>query len=404
MSKLSKLMKSPSLFFRDFFDKRITKAVKSTKKAPPQKLPSTTIELLHYNPYYEYQFYFYSGETLAAGAHHINTWLPLFLQSRVPFLMIINDYKLYRWIISNYPSVHIVFAKNAVAIEEVLHRTKGVNLALYASAHATNRHLIRIGENIRHCFIGHGDSEKASSAHKALRIFDEIWTAGQAHIDRFKNKPFSTEGLTFKKVGRPLLNPLLCHSETPWYARGEMRLLYLPTWENALEVHNYSSLYQAKSMFQMINEKFDIQTDIKIHSFTGARDKTLANVESLLENSFMESQKIRVLPKSLNILDILNSYNLFLCDISSVVTECLALNSPIFLYFPKFKELDIAKSNMSFDDYCYVFSSVEELEADLREVISGNDYKAEKRKLAMDYFIGLEETKNMRFFDALLED
>ena len=50
---------------------------------------------------------------------------------------------------------------------------------------------------------------------------------------------------------------------------------------------------------------------------------------------------------------------------------------------------------MVFDDYCYVFSTLEEFEILLDRVIGGDDYKKESRKQAVDYFIGVNESKNM---------
>ena len=45
--------------------------------------------------------------------------------------------------------------------------------------------------------------DKSASAHKFFRVYDEIWVAGQAHIDRFKNAGFNTAHIDFVKVGAP---------------------------------------------------------------------------------------------------------------------------------------------------------------------------------------------------------
>lgn len=52
---------------------------------------------------------------------------------------------------------------------------------------------------------------------------------------------------------------------------------------------------------------------------------------------------------------------------------------------------------MAYSDYCYTFSTLNELEEKLSSVLDGNDYLEEKRKFAMNYILGYEETLNDKF-------
>ena len=79
----------------------------------------------------------------------------------------------------------------------------------------------------------------------------------------------------------------------------------------------------------------------------------------------------------------------------------MAANAPIFLYIPKHKEITIAKSNMPYEDYCYIYSMPEELKEKITAVLNGNDYLADNRLKAIDYIIGLTETKNNNFINRL---
>ncbi|EHI6681194.1 hypothetical protein J9485_004651, partial [Escherichia coli] len=51
----------------------------------------------------------------------------------------------------------------------------------------------------------------------------------------------------------------------------------------------------------------------------------------------------------------------------------------------------------AYSDYCYTFSTLNELEEKLSSVLDGNDYLEEKRKFAMNYILGYEETLNDKF-------
>lgn len=370
MSKLTKLIKNPRLYFVDFLKKRTNsvgipsteRKIIATQRLPSKPVPKpapkanpvsvVSLRTENFNRFKRYKFYVHTGETMTAGPNHLNMWLPLLMSFRIPFLLIVRDQKLYDWVLKNYHSVDVVFAKTAGDISEVVARTEGTPMALYPSSTGNNIHLVRF-EEIKHCFIGHGDSEKAASAHKALRMFDEIWVASQAHIDRFRNKSFNSNGLDFVKVGRPNLIQALKNSVKPWYERGEMKILYLPTWEGINYKNDYSSVRMAKQLLEIASEK--TAAHAKLHPNTGSRDKSLTNAQILIDASFKENSKISVIPSSVPLLDIHENYNIFVCDISSVVTECLALDAPIFLYYPKNAIIEIAASNMKFEDYCYVF-------------------------------------------------
>ncbi|HGY6794033.1 TPA: hypothetical protein ACNTBI_004565, partial [Escherichia coli] len=135
---------------------------------------------------------------------HIEQWIGEFIASNERFALLIRDINLYNWAITQYPNVDIVYAKSAIAVEQVLNQLPYLKAIYYLSNTGNLIHTLRY--NIyQHIFLGHGDSDKAASAHKFFRVYDEIWVAGQAHIDRFKNAGFNVEHIKFVKVGRPSL-------------------------------------------------------------------------------------------------------------------------------------------------------------------------------------------------------
>ena len=58
---------------------------------------------------------------------------------------------------------------------------------------------------------------------------------------------------------------------------------------------------------------------------------------------------------------------------------------------------------MGYEDYAYTFSSIDELCERIENVLNGNDYLAEKRKLAMDYILSVNNTINNEFSRKLQE-
>lgn len=423
MSKLTKLISDPELFIKDMIDKRTPKKFKSLihnkinkepksqiqnitskqsiptpTKTLPKPTPKNSLDLSHVNFYRKIPFAIHCGESLEAGSNQLLPWIPIFTQANRDFLVIVRNEPIYKWMKSTFPWVYTAYAKSASDVEEIIKLLPTLEYVFYPSSTGNNIHLVRFN-HLNHVFIGHGDSDKQSSAHKALRIYDEIWTAGQAHIDRFKNMNFNTSHLNFLKVGRPNLSHILKNSEKklPFH-----KVLYLPTWEGVIEDTNYSSTHHSGSILQEVFAEFNISIDVKYHPFTGNRNQNLKSINKKTQDMILEDNLAStVISKDINVGNIIQNYNLFICDISGVVTECLAADCPIFVYIPKDRQVIMAESDMTYSDYCYTYSSLEELVEKLKTVLNGNDYLAEKRHKAINYFLGYQETLEDNFIKQL---
>jgi hypothetical protein len=399
MSKLTKLVTNPKLFFKDVALKKLgalpEKNISSASKPKP-KSPKY-IDVSHVNFYKRITLIIHSGELLAAGSNQINPWIPVFVQADVKFVLLVRNEAFFEWLKKEYPWMCIALARRGVDVEEFLGLLPDAKTIFYPSSTGNNIHLVRFN-HLHHVFIGHGDSDKASSAHKALRLEDEVWTAGQGHIDRFDNSDFNTAHIKFVKVGRPNLRNILNSSNTCWKERMDLKVLYLPTWEGVLEETNYSSVFFSGQIIREVEELLDAPMMIKYHPFTGSRDNNLKNINKMTEEIIIrESLDATVLYGSVEISTVIPNNNIFICDISGVITECLAANAPIFVYIPKDKEIKVANSNLKYEDYCYIYSSVEELLEKIKKVTEGDDYLLEGRKKAIEYLIGYEETINDEF-------
>ncbi len=398
MSKLTKLIKSPKLFFKD----AINKGSKANKKTAGNTSNTVVnIDLSHVNFHQSIPFIIHSGESMNGGSNHLRLWLPIFIQSNTNFMVLVRNIDLYNWVKKEYPWISVALARRLLDVEELITLLPEAKYVFYPSSTGNNIHITRFS-HLNHVFIGHGDSDKAASAHKALRLYDEIWTAGQAHIDRFKNSDFNTAHLCFLKVGRPNLNLVLKNSQSLWSQRMSPRILYLPTWEGVMEEANYSSTHISGQIIRAVNSSTNMHVSVKYHPFTGNRNAVLKDINSATQSLITESGiDVSVVDFSIGVEELIPVNNIFICDISAVVSECLTANAPIFVYIPSDRVVKISSSNMTYEDYCYTYSSVEELLGKIQQVLSGDDYMAENRKKAIDYFIGTEETLNNKFIEQL---
>lgn len=393
MSKLTKLIRKPKLFFKDMI---LKKRGEKPAAAKPAAKPATFDHNLNIN-IFDNILVLHTGEKYNALAH-IKIWYPYFVESGMSFIILTRFIEAYNTIIKEYPHANIVFAKDKKEIDMLFSLHPNIKACFYPSNTGNNNHLLYQTE-IKHIFIGHGDSDKSASAHKFFRVYDENWVAGQAHIDRFINTGFSLNGLKNIKVGRPsLLNALKSTSEH-WTKRFDKKysVLYLPTWEGTYKEQDYSSLSKIEENLSVLQSIESLEISIKLHPFSGTREKSFID----LEESLKKNPNIKIIPKTETITSYIESSNIFICDISAVISECLAAKSPIFLYIPQEKEIKISHSNIPYEEYCYIYSTSEELEEGIKNLLNGDDFLEANRLKSIDYIIGLKETESNLFIENL---
>ncbi|WP_096025484.1 CDP-glycerol glycerophosphotransferase family protein [Campylobacter lanienae] len=386
MSKLTKLLNNPKLYFKDAL---INIGLLKIKK------PDSP------NIFIDYTAILHIGEKGSNALSYIKLWFDYFIEADILFLILIRDKDTYFLVKDTFPTAHIVCATNSKEVNALLQVFSTIKVCFYTSNTGNNFSLL-YHTHLKHIFIGHGDSDKTSSARKFFRAYDENWVSGQAHIDRIKNANFALNGLKNIKVGRPTLAQLMHLSSKDWRDRFDkaFNLLYLPTWEGTYKEQDYSSLEHIVEFSKKILQLDNIKVSIKLHPLTGKGNKKFLKIDKKLENI----NGLNLIPLNNPLSPHIATSNIFICDISAVVSECLAVDSPIFLYIPKDKEIVTAKSNMDYSEYCYIFSSSDELIGLITRVIGGDDYLANGRKIAQDYIINTEDTCNQTFVKRLQQE
>lgn len=414
MSKFTKLLNTPTLFISDMLKKKVSllnrvgltnqstsptpkKNVAQAKKKPPSpvtvitknsRLFSRIAHLLH------------TGEGMTHGPSHLELWVGEFISSKEEFSILVRDFNLYNWAVDKYPYLNIIYAKNPTDVEKVLHKLPFLKAIYYFSNTGNLIHTLRYNR-YQHIFLGHGDSDKSASAHKFFRVYDEIWVAGQAHIDRFKNAGFNTAHIDFVKVGRPNLKHIIKTSiDNEIEIKNKIsKVTYFPTWEGVYEENNYSSAHLSVILLSEIQRKLNCKISAKYHPVTGSRDVTLKNITTSLQVEFADrTYMLDVAEKSTPISNLIVGSDAFICDISAVVSECISSLSPIFIYIPTDRDISTSSSDMQYADYAYVFNNIPQLMELIDDVlINGNDYLKEARYKALDYLLSIDKTINDTF-------
>jgi hypothetical protein len=412
MSKFTKLVSNPRLFFMDALAQRLDRAGSSgtpelAVKKPVAKPGDPKHDLSRGNPLGGYSMILHSGEA-ADGLFHLMPWIPAFVRTGVRFVVLTRTVGLYKAVVAQFPKLDVVCIASPTDVDRFILAHRSLRFVCYTSNTGNNIHLVR-HNHLTHVFIGHGDSDKAASAHKVFRMYDEIWTAGQAHQDRLRNAGFPITDVRFCEVGRPNASVGFAMAAHPWKKRIEtgLRILYLPTWEGFFAENDYTSLSFAADILLGTAEAFpEARVWAKFHPFTGKRVAAFASMAEGLTLRVQErgmDERVRAIPATVPIEEVIPDANLFVCDVSAVVTDCLVADCPIFVYVPEGRPIVLAQSEMSYEQYTYVFSSLDQLHSEIRSVLTGGDRLAEARKLAREYILGVSATERDAFRARVLE-
>ena len=179
---------------------------------------------------YAPKFVVYFASTVGAS-YQVGMWLPYFLRIGRPFVIITRTLAMLRQIEDlcreRGVTVPLIYRRTLRDVEESI--VSSMAAAFYVNNAARNTHFVERRE-MTHVWLNHGDSEKPACFNPVHAIYDLIFAAGQAGVDRYARHGVSIPAEKFRIVGRPQVEQI-----TP--ARGriadlsERTVLYAPTWQ-----------------------------------------------------------------------------------------------------------------------------------------------------------------------------
>lgn len=204
---------------------------------------------------------------------------------------------------------------------DITFREVGRIASLKVILYPTHRQRIRKAINAfalkRNVFIGHGDSDKASSARGYHRIFDRIFVADQRARERYKSERFRDD--KFAIIGAPFPKGIVS-DDVP---RPVTNVLYAPTWEGNQSDNRFTSicdLDQALTKKPKLTEGYSL--NVLPHPLAGTRDiKVQQSLDNISHQHGWERQRDKA--------QAFNESDAIVTDISGVLSEYLATRKPI---------------------------------------------------------------------------
>ena len=170
------------------------------------------------------KFAVYFSSTVGAD-YQVGMWAQYFDRIGVPYLYVVRSVAMMRTI-GELTAAPVVFRPTLRSVEDVI--VPGMTVSFYVNNAVRNTHFIERRE-LTHIWLNHGDSEKPACFNPVHAIYDKIYAAGQAGIDRYARHGVHIPLDKFEIVGRPQVE-LISPSRGPIAELSDKTVLYAPTW------------------------------------------------------------------------------------------------------------------------------------------------------------------------------
>jgi hypothetical protein len=296
-------------------------------------------------------------------------------------------------------SLPVVGAASLAQLEGV--QVPSFRVALYVNNGTKNTHNVRYGE-LTHVQLLHGDSDKPSSFNPVTAMFDKIFVAGQAGIDRYWNHGIPIPREKFEIVGRPQVAGIERTADAPVDAgRGPsdgtgqpFTVLYGPTWSGFNTDNNFGSLHVGTTIVAgLVRRGWTVI--FRPHPFSRREPVSrghIAAIEQILQDDAAASGRAHVFgteaSADMTLVDCFNASDALVSDVSSVPADYLFSEKPFVITQVDEAPLEEFLAEFALGRAAYVArgSDPASIEAALDGL--GNDTMADVRREMGTYYLG----------------
>jgi CDP-Glycerol:Poly(glycerophosphate) glycerophosphotransferase len=202
-------------------------------------------------------------------------------------------------------------------------------VALYVANSPENTRLLR-STQLRSALVGHGESDKASSASPLAKMYDQVWVAGETAVARYLEADVGVRAEQLRIVGRPQVRRVA--RAAPREAGAPWSVLYAPTWEGIFgESSAESSLLRSGvAVVRGLLSLDGVRVLYRPHPNTGRRDPRYvrAHEQILALLAAAGAPHAVVQAPATDVYEALNLADVLIADVSAVVVDFLASGKP----------------------------------------------------------------------------
>jgi hypothetical protein len=204
-----------------------------------------------------------------------------------------------------------------------LRQIKSLQVFLYTTNRANDFHYLNKFGGIKHVFIGHGDSEKASSSSRFSKVYDYLLVADKNAYTRYAKAGVDIPKSSFFMMGAPTLPGLRFEPDK----QSIRKILYAPTFEGKTDPGNYSSLAKIGRLLEAEAVGQQIELRFRAHPGTGQRLKDYVGYRQDLAAAALPEQEEQSSTK----VSQFNWADAIIADVSGVLSEFLFTGKPIIV-------------------------------------------------------------------------
>ncbi|WP_341720149.1 CDP-glycerol glycerophosphotransferase family protein [Micromonospora sp. FIMYZ51] len=260
--------------------------------------------------------------------YQVTMWLPYLARIGRPFVVMVREPESLA-AIAAATTAPVLYCPTLRSMDEVL--VPSLRVAFYVNHGAKNSHCLRFTQ-LTHIQLHHGDSDKASSANPVSGIFDRIFVAGEAAIDRYARAGVAIPAEKFVVVGRPQVETIEVRTE-PATGLANPTVLYTPTWTGHHADADYCSLPMAEPLLRRLLDR-GATVILRAHPYTTqnpASARYLARLHDLLAADRSRTGRQHLFGAAASRLSLAESVNradALVSDVSGVVSDWLYSGKP----------------------------------------------------------------------------
>ncbi|WP_193107139.1 CDP-glycerol glycerophosphotransferase family protein [Brachybacterium sp. FME24] len=334
---------------------------------------------------YDPTFILYYGVP-AGSSYQVGMWIEFLERTGEKFIVVLRRTSAFREITS-LTDAPVVVRTNIWQLDDVV--TPTMTAAFYVNNSAPNVHLVRY-PHLTHVQLLHGDSDKASSFNPVTALYDKVFVAGQAGIDRYEDNGVDIPKDKFTIVGRPQVEAVEQQRPENIPVR---TVLYAPTWEGHYADTNYGSLPVGPAIIrELVARERTVVFRPHPYSYRNpeARQRIVEIHEILRADQDASGRAHLYGPpaeKELDAFGCFNAADAMISDVSSVVPDFLHSGKPYGLVTMTATVDEFERAFPLARSSYVITKDLSNLDQALDELLL-HDTKSEQRRATREYYLG----------------
>jgi hypothetical protein len=266
-----------------------------------------------------------------AGAHgeehQLVEWLPHLEQIGSAFLVVARDIRSAR-VLSRATTAPVLHCPTVPTVDSAIRPS--VRAVFYVNTANLNSHIARFSK-LTHIQLLHGDSDKPASYNPVTSIYDHIFVAGPAAIQRYADHGVVISEAKFEVVGRPQTADI-----EPARVQPGNVVLYAPTIPGHYADEDFCSLPKGD---RIVRALLDAGATVILRSHpelapSSPAGAALARLERTLRADRMRTGRPHVFgarAAAMSVIEAMNASDAMISDVSAMAVDYLASGKPFAL-------------------------------------------------------------------------